>query len=58
MPINYQKNIFNENRDKNRFKSKEFVKMDNEEVINKIEQDILTKKKKKNLNLIIIIIIQ
>ena len=33
MPINYQKNIFNENRDKNRFKSKEFVKMDNEEVI-------------------------
>ena len=43
---NYQKNIFNEYRDKNRFKSKEFVKMDNEEVIYKIEQDILTKKKK------------
>ena len=43
---NYQKNIFNEYKNKNRFKSKEFVKMDNEEKINKIEQDILTKKKK------------
>ena len=43
---NYQKNIFNEYKNKNRFKSKEFMKMDNEEEIYKIEQDIISKKKK------------
>ena len=43
---NYQKNIFNEYKNKNRFKSREFLKMDNEDEIYKIEQDMLTKKKK------------
>ena len=42
----YQKNLFNEYRNKNRFKSEEFLKMDNEEEIYKIEQDIIAKKKK------------
>ena len=45
---NYQKNIFNEYKNKNRFKGIEFVKMDNEEEIYKIEQDILNKKKKED----------
>ena len=43
-----KKNIFNEYKNKNRFKGREFVKMDNEEEINKIEQDILNKKKKED----------
>ena len=43
---NYQKNIFNEYKNKNRFKSREFLKMDHEEEIYKIEQDIIIKKKK------------
>ena len=43
---NYQKNIFNEYKNKNRFKSREFLKMDNEDEIYKIEQDIILKKKK------------
>ena len=45
---NYQKNIFNEYKNKNRFKGREFVKMDNEEEIYKIEQDIINKKKKED----------
>ena len=43
---NYQKNIFNEYKNKNRFKSREFLKMDNEDEIYKIEKDMITKKKK------------
>jgi len=43
---NYQKNIFNEYKSKNRFKSSEFNKIDNEEKIYKIEHDILVRKKK------------
>ena len=43
---NYQKNMFNEYKNKNRFKSPEFQKMDNEDEIYKIEQDILLRKKK------------
>ena len=43
---NYQKNMFNEYKNKNRFKSREFLKMDNEDEIYKIEQDIILKKKK------------
>ena len=43
---NYQKSIFNEYKNKNRFKSREFLKMDNEDEIYKIEQDIIIKKKK------------
>ena len=45
---NYQKNIFNEYKNKNRFKGREFLKMDNEEEISKIEQDIHNKKKKED----------
>ena len=43
---NYQKNIFNEYKNKNRFKSREFLKMDHEDEIYKIEQEIIIKKKK------------
>ncbi len=43
---NYQKNMFNEYKNKNRFKSPEFQKMDNEDEIYKLEQDIILKKKK------------
>ena len=43
---NYQKNIFNEYKNKNRFKSREFLKMDYEDEIYKIEQEIIIKKKK------------
>ena len=54
---NYQKNIFNEYKSKNRFKSSEFNKIDNEDKIYKIEHDILVRKKKEeseaNNNLII-----
>ena len=54
---NYQKNIFNEYKSKNRFKSSEFIKIDNEDKIYKIEHDILVRKKKEeseaNNNLII-----
>ena len=43
---NYQKNIFNEYKSKNRFKSSEFNKIDFEDKIYKIENDILVRKKK------------
>jgi len=43
---NSQKNIFNEYKSKNRFKSSEFNKIDNEDKIYKIENDILVRKKK------------
>ena len=43
---NSQKNIFIEYKSKNRFKSSEFNKIDNEDKIYKIEHDILVRKKK------------